>query len=60
MLRPYRHRVPREFLQRQRPPAGAGERGHLPREDRAAHPSDAELERAADAVIAEDRSGLHT
>ena len=45
----------REFVQRQCVPAGAGERGHLPRKDRPAHARDAQLERAADAVITEDR-----
>src|SRR6266516_2650873 len=43
-----------EFGERQRPPAVAREGAHLSGKDRAAHPSHAELERAADAVIAED------
>ena len=55
MLRPYVIVPTREFIERERPPACAGERGHLPRKDRPAHPSHAELERAADTVVTEDR-----
>ncbi len=44
-----------EFIEGERPPASAGERRHLSRKDRPAHPSNAQLERAADTVIAENR-----
>jgi len=43
-----------EFVKREGSPSGAGQRGHLPSKDRAAHTSHAELERAADAVITEN------
>src|SRR6266513_3216410 len=55
MLRPYRDRVVRKLGQRHCPPTRTRQRGHLPRKDRPADARDAQLERAADAVIAEDR-----
>ena len=48
----------REFLECHCAPPRACERRHLARKDRPAHPSDAQLERAADAVIAEDGSAV--
>ena len=53
MLRPYHHALGK-FGEAQRSPPRASERGHLPRKHRSAHPSHAELEWAADPVIAEN------
>src|SRR5882672_1533376 len=54
MLRPYYLHALRELLQRHSTPSGTRERRHLSRKNRPAHPSNAQLERAADAVIAEN------
>src|SRR6266550_6445776 len=54
MLRPYVIVPMREFIEREGAPASAGERRHLSCKDRPAHPSNAQLERAADTVIAEN------
>jgi hypothetical protein len=43
-----------KLLQRQGTPPRPRQRGHLPRKDGTAHARHAELERAADAVVAED------
>jgi len=43
------------MLERQCLPSSLRQRGHLSRKDRPAHPSHAELERAADTVVTEDR-----
>src|SRR2546422_3619247 len=55
---PYGIDPPREFLQRQRLPAGACQRRHLAGEDGARHARNAQLERPAHAVVA--RSEEHT
>ncbi len=47
-------RLPGEFREGDRLPSRTCHCRHLPCEDGAAHPSDAQLERAADAVVAED------
>src|SRR5882762_10394169 len=57
MLRPYYLHALRELLQRHSTPSGTRQRRHLSRKDRPAHPSNAQLERAADTVIAENGRG---
>src|SRR6266699_251114 len=54
MLRPYLHRAARKLVQRQCPPTRTRQGGHLPCKDQPADARDAQLERAADAVITED------
>jgi len=46
--------LPGEFREGDRLPPRTRQRGHLPREAGPAHSSDAQLEGAADAVVAED------
>lgn len=55
MLRPYRFRTVRKLVERQGTPPRPRQRGHLPLEHRTAHSGHAQLERAADAVITENR-----